>query len=137
MKLTELDPGFFRYDMRIESRQRIVGPQDTWHERGCPTEEVIGPVQYKVPVTALAEAQCIFFQCPKCIHLDGPGAGHYCEVTFADRGVADDQGTHNTKGQPTRWQVSGTNFDDLTTKPSILLEGGCNWHGYITNGDAE
>lgn len=37
-----------------------------------------------------------------------------------------------------RWQRSGETFDALTLRPSILRstdEGGCGWHGFVTNGE--
>lgn len=134
MKLRDLNAEFIRYESRIETYSVVDGDPNTWRERGCPTKEVTGPKEYRIPVPALEQAQGVFFQCPKC--RDSDGHGHYCEVTFAGRGVADNQGCRNSQGKPTRWEVSGTGLDDLTTKPSILLGGGCNWHGYITNGAA-
>lgn len=131
MKLTELEPQFYRYETRIEEYSVIVGPAETWRERGCPSEKVTGPRQYKIPVNTIEEAQCIFFVCPLCVNK----SHHRVEVTFANRGVKDEDGTHNSKGEPSRWNVSGTDYNNLTTTPSILLEGGCAWHGYITNGE--
>lgn len=118
MKLSELEPQFYRYETRVEERDTVNGP-------------VTGPREYHIPVQTLAEAQCIFFLCPICLN----GQHHQVEVTFAGRGVQDHQGNHNSAGKPTRWQVSGNDFSDLTTTPSILLEGGCFWHGFITNGE--
>lgn len=131
MKLIELDARFYRYEIRVEAYTRVLGDPLTW-KQGDPTEIVTGPRQYKVP-SSMEEAQCVFLQCPACATPDG--GGHYMEVTFADRGVAEDQGCHNTEGKPTRWQVSGTGLENLSTQPSIQLIGGCAWHGYITNGE--
>lgn len=136
MRLRDLDPTFIRYESRIETWERVIGDPLTW-KQGDPTEQVTGPREHMVPVETLAEAQGIFFQCPKWAGQKGPGSGHYVQVTFAGRGATDAQGCHGKNGEPTRWQVSGTGFDDLTTKPSILLQGGCGWHGFITNGDAK
>jgi hypothetical protein len=135
VKLRGLDPWFIRYETKVESYSRVIGDPLTW-KSGDPTETVTGPREYMVRVETLAEAQGIFFRCPKCANGNGHGHGHYCQVTFAGRGVADTQGCHGKNGEPTRWQVSGTGLDDLTTTPSILLYGGCEWHGFITNGDA-
>ena len=82
-------------------------------------------------MNSLADAQGVFFQCPKCV----AASGHYIDVTFADRGALQHQGSHGKDGKPTRWKVSGSDFTNLTTTPSILIHGGCEWHGYITNGD--
>ena len=124
MKLTELEPKFFRYEVRTETWETVNGPKT-------------GPREYRIPVKELGEAQCVQFLCPKCFAEWGSNYGvHYVEVTFSGRGVPNELGTHNRAGNPTRWAVSGNNFSDLTTQPSILLEGGCNWHGFLTNGDA-
>jgi hypothetical protein len=51
------------------------------------------------------------------------------------RGVPDD-----AKPGPGRWSLVGTGFDDLTLdgdggSRSVLLLGGCAWHGFVTNGE--
>lgn len=77
------------------------------------------------------QAQSIWFECPAC---RGP-RGHHVLVSFADRGLANDQGSQNRESQPSRWQVSGTSIDDLTLRPSIDCTPNCPWHGYITAGE--
>lgn len=79
-------------------------------------------------VGSLAEAQGLWFECPKCPN------GHFIAVTLADRGVGDEYGTHDRSGKPSRWTASGVDFSDLTLKPSV--DSGCGWHGWITNGEA-
>lgn len=112
MKLTELDAKFVRYETRNGSQQ------------------------WTIPVEAFADAQGIMFLCPVCFTKNnGPVGTHLVDVTFEGRGAAADQGSHGTDGQPTRWAVSGDRFENLTTSPSVLLVGGCGWHGFITNGD--
>jgi hypothetical protein len=32
------------------------------------------------------------------------------------------------------WERTGDTFETLTVTPSIQRVGGCNWHGFITNG---
>lgn len=118
MKLTTLEPEFYRYEQRIEEYDTVDG-------------KITDPRLYRVPVKTIEEAQCIFFICPLCFEK----SYHQVEVTFADRGVEDKFGSHNKEGEPVRWNVSGSDFSNLTTTPSILLEGGCNWHGFITNGE--
>lgn len=148
MNLVDLQPQFVRYETRIEDYEVIAGEASTWRERGCPTEIVNGPREYMAHVESLVEAQGIWFLCPKCyagnIHrlppgatdVEGAGIGvHQVQVTFEGRGVKDDQGSHGTDGKPTRWNVSGTGYVDLTTAPSILVGPTCGWHGYITNGE--
>ena len=136
MKLIELEPEFIRYETRIEPRDVIVGDHATWRERGCPSETKILPCRYRIPVEKLSEAQGIFFLCPVCIVKNKGKVGtHLCEVTFSGRGVLDEDGVHGSDGRPTRWNVSGSDFSNLTTTPSIQLIGGCAWHGFITNGE--
>lgn len=129
MKLTDLEPRFFRYDVRVEPYQVIDGDSMTWRERGCPSKTVVGPREYHVTVATLEEAQAVAFLCPRCF------PGHEVHVTFSGRGVGPEYGCHNKAGNAVRWDVSGTGLDDLSTTPSILIEDGCGWHGYITNGE--
>ncbi len=133
MKLTELNPQFYRYDRRMTEVEMCIGDSQTWRERGCPTEKRTEPRDWRIPVETLIDAQCIMFICPKCFIPNG--GAHYVEVTFADRGVLPGMGIHNSKGEDVRWKVSGTGYGDLTTQPSILIEGGCQWHGFITKGE--
>lgn len=55
-----------------------------------------------------ASAQSIWFLCPVC----RGGRGHHVLVSFADRGLADDQGSQNRQGKPSRWTVSGIVIDE-------------------------
>lgn len=109
---------------------------------------VNGDVTQHEEVDTLTEAQGIMFQCPKCASEPGHGPGtglpdgigcrgvHYVLCWFEDRGIPD---TANPK--PGRWNPTGTSLDDLSFVPgkkshSIQLLGACNWHGFVTNGDA-
>ena len=132
-KLTELHPRFIRHDVRTETWSVADGDQSTWRERGCPVRSVTGPREHLSTVTSLQEAQGIMFQCPLCYQRNG----HFIQVTFADRGVADPYGSQNSEGRPSRWTVTGTGMEDLTLRPSIWLKNSCGWHGYVTNGVAE
>lgn len=116
MKLTALEPQFIQYG---DSSVRWA------HERP----------EGLVPLT-FAEAEGIQFLCPKCLAANGGSVGtHAIDVTFAGRGVPDERGSHNAQGRPTRWAVTGGSFEDLSMQPSILIEGACGWHGFITNGE--
>lgn len=137
MKFSALEPRFIRYETRVEASHVVEGNAETWRERGMPTREVVGPKEYSITVQSLAEAQGIWFLCPKCLAENPTGVGvHSCEVTFSGKGAKDDQGSRGTGGKPTRWNVSGTGFNDLTLTPSVALIDGCAWHGFITNGEA-
>lgn len=96
------------------------------------------PIRYGFDdVETVAEADHLMFLCPLCFAKNGGSVGtHSVMVTFAGRNVPDDAGSRGTNG-PTRWNVAGTNLDDLTLTPSILLneslppEQGCHWHGFV------
>lgn len=106
MKLTELEPEFHRYETR-DGREHII------------------------KVETLAEAQGVQFDCPKCQPYP-----HAVIVTFRDRWALDHQGSQSSHGGPSRWNVAGASFEDLTLTPSIDCSqgGGCTFHGFITNG---
>ena len=71
-------------------------------------------------------AQGISFRCPT--YTGKPDYLHNVIVPFANRGL--DPEKHKLQ-----WDVTGKSFDDLSTTPSILMKGACEWHGYITNGE--
>lgn len=113
IRLADLEPQFLQHETRMEDGV----------ER-----------RYNRHVETLADASSLFFLCPACFAKNGGAVGtHGIIVTFAGRGVPDDEGSHNSKGKPSRWNVSGTGLADLTLTPSIDV--GC-WHAYITNGEA-
>lgn len=85
-------------------------------------------------VDRLEEAQGIQFLCPKCFLTNGGPVGtHAVLCWFAGRGVPDTE----TPG-PGRWNPWGTGYSDLTFVPpgatSVALQGGCAWHGFVSNG---
>ncbi len=123
-KLLDLEPAFLRYEERFEG-----------HECIAPAGGKFGdPYQHtaQIKVATLAEAQGIQFLCPACfVKNKGPVGTHYVAVGFRDRGLLDNQSSHNKEGKPSRWAVTGNDFTDISTQPSI--DCGC-WHGYLTNG---
>ena len=113
MKLIDLEPQFVRHELK-DGRQINVNVND------------------------LREATGIFFLCPVCYTKNnGPIGTHGIIVTFQDKNVPDELGSHNKEGKPSRWIVSGSGYNDLTLRPSIDISQGLpgEWHGYITNGD--
>lgn len=122
----DLEPHYVIYRTGIASKSHgQPGPDGTIQWGGFPSE-------FLHRVYTLAEAQGIWFLCPKCFVANGGARGtHSVQVTFHGRGVLDHQGAHNTEGKPTRWHVSGNGFDDLVITPSILLQGVCGWHGFV------
>jgi hypothetical protein len=136
MKLRDLDARFIRYEDRIEKYEQVLGDPRTW-KHGDPTETITGPRTYLVPVPTLAEAHGIVFDCPCATCRQPESFSQRVEATFLGRGVADDKGSHNKAGKPTRWVVvSGSGLDDLTLQPSIQIEDACKWHGFVTAGVA-
>lgn len=109
MKLAELDPQF----LRVES------PGHWLH------------------VPTLGEAHGVRFLCPKCFVANGGPVGTHGVICWSrSRGAPDDE-----RPLPGRWAMVGTDVSDLTlngdsgASRSIALNGGCAWHGYITNGE--
>lgn len=137
-RLTELHPWLIKYHEEMQDVNMIDGDQETWRERGCPSHVEHRSVEIRTEAATIQEAHGVQFLCPLCFEANKGEVGtHLVEVTFADRNVPNHLGTHNKDGKAVRWGVSGTSFDTMTTTPSILVQGGCNWHGYITNGEAK
>lgn len=113
MRLTELEPKFIRYECN-------------------------GNIETFIPVDSIDQCQGIIFLCPKCFaDNNGPVGTHSVICLSRSRGVPDDA----TPG-PGRWAIEGTGFHDLTlngdppnSARSVLLQGGCAWHGFVTNGE--
>lgn len=93
---------------------------------------------YQVVVGTIDEAQGVRFLCPKCFTANGGVVGTHSVVCWsASRGVPD-----HVKPSPGRWALKGTSIADITLdgdrgkSRSVQLEGGCAWHGYVTDGQA-
>lgn len=139
MKLTDLDPQFVRWEDQPYTGDFVAPGYETdtdagteaWKAAGHPTERRTEMRERQINVPTMAEAQGIRLTCPVC-------RNHGLAPAFAGRGVLDHHGSHDRDGKPSRWQVSGTGFHDLTLHPSIDLTGpmrpNC-WHGHITNGE--
>lgn len=81
-------------------------------------------------VESISEAQGIIFLCPLCFAKNNGNVGtHSVSVSFANRNVPDDLGSHS------RWTImGGSGLDDLQLSPSISLDtSNCKWHGFIGN----
>lgn len=88
-------------------------------------------------VPTLAEADGVMFLCPKCFVSGGGKIGCHSVLCWFEDKVPDD-----LDPKPGRWKPTGTGLDDLTfvhgkRSNSVELNGGCNWHGFVTNGRAE
>jgi hypothetical protein len=108
MRLRDLRPRFYKY-----------GGGNTLHR-----------------VRRLADAARVMFLCPACfVKNNGPVGTHSIAIDFQGREMPDHLVMRNASGHAVRWNVSGSGFDDLSLTPSIQLLGGCNWHGFVTNGE--
>lgn len=110
MRLTELEPQFLRY--APEEGRNIYCFVDT-----------------------LAEADGISFLCPKCFHENCGPIGTHGVICWFEGRVPDE-----LQPNPGRWNPTGTGYGDLSFVPgkkshSVLLLGGCAWHGFITVGE--
>ncbi len=129
-RLMELDPSWRRHE---------VGTASPNHGQKLPDGSIQWggfEVDWLQRVDLFSEAQGIWFDCPLCWaawKAGGKYGAHGVLVWFAGRGVPERLGK-NSSGQTVRWNASGTGFEDLTLTPSILLPGGCNWHGFVTKG---
>ena len=59
------------------------------------------------------------------INIKCPGCGNESYLQFAD--------TSSTVEKASKWKWNG-NKDKPTLRPSLLFNGCCNWHGYLTDG---
>jgi hypothetical protein len=91
---------------------------------------------FRTDAPSLAEAQGIEFLCPKCFAENNGPVGTHAVICWFKGKVPD-----SVSPKPGRWNPSGTCIDDLTFVPpgafSVLLTGGCGWHGYVKNGSAD
>jgi hypothetical protein len=92
---------------------------------------------YIVRVDTLGEADGVLFLCPKCFAVNAGHAGTHSVICWFVGKVTDD-----VEPKPGRWTPTGTGLADLTFVPgsgrteSVLLTSGCDWHGFVRNGDA-
>lgn len=130
MKLTELHPRFMRREIRMQPIQVDWKPED------CAPHQLQPRVMH-VKVDTLAEADGIFFLCPKCFLANKGPVGTHGVICWFEGKVPDD-----AQPAPGRWNPTGSGFADLSFVPgtktrSVQLVGGCAWHGHLTNGDVE
>lgn len=84
-------------------------------------------------VDALADADGIFFVCPKCLEASGARSGVHGVICWGP------QVPQTTSPTPGRWELRGTGYDDLTLvagSSSVLLTGpGCGAHFFVRGGE--
>lgn len=128
-RLRDLEARFLRREERIET-YNCRTPEGVAYE-------VTGPVAYLPEVDTIPEADGVMFLCPKCFAANGGPIGTHQILCWFTGKVADD-----VDPKPGRWNPVGTGIDDLTFVPdatktqSVMLTGGCQWHGHVVNGDA-
>lgn len=87
-------------------------------------------------VDSLSEADGVMFLCPKCFSANHGRVGTHMVICWFSGKVSDD-----VFPKPGRWNPSGNGLSDLTFvgpgAASVLLGGGCDWHGFVKNGEAE
>jgi hypothetical protein len=94
-----------------------------------------GPPETYTPIDELAVADGVMFLCPKCYAANNGEVGTHRVLCWFVGRVPDD-----VDPKPGRWNPSGIGIDDLTFvgpgAASVLLVGGCGWHGFVKAGDA-
>jgi hypothetical protein len=138
MKLTDLKPQFLRYAERLDTWE-VVDRQPAKGEDAStvPHHQVTGMRSFWPYVQTLKAAQGVEFLCPKCFAANKGEVGTHVVVCWSrSRGVPDKA----TPG-PGRWVLAGTGYADLSLNAepgqsrSVLLLGGCAWHGFVTGGE--
>jgi hypothetical protein len=93
-------------------------------------------------------AQGVMFQCPKCAEGKERGEedgrrfvrGAHMVLCWFSTPVKASPVPSDAHPLPGRWHPSGTGLHDLTFvgpgNVSVLLTGGCGWHGHVRNGEA-
>jgi len=137
----DLDATFIRREVRVEARIFIKAEAIAANPRGPFTDddryEKIDDVEHLLFVDTLAEADGVMLLCPKCHATNGGPIGTHRVICWFVGKVPDD-----VDPKPGRWTPRGTGLHDLTFVPSagrtesVLLTGGCGWHGFIVDGNA-
>src|SRR5579872_5593186 len=90
-------------------------------------------------VETLTEATSVKFLCPKCFAANGGPVGTHAVICWSESAGTPPEATPG----PGRWKLDGSTLDDLTLNAdpprgarSVALNGGCAWHGFVTNGYA-
>ncbi len=105
MRLTELEPRL----LKIEDAK-------TWRFEGV----------------TFGEADGLEFLCPKCFRANNGPVGTHAVICWKPHVP------QTISPVPGRWGHQGTSLEDITLvagSSSIQLIGGCEWHGYVRNGD--
>jgi len=85
--------------------------------------------EWNVP---MAEANGLWFLCPKCFKQNRGRVGTHGIVCWRP------SVPQTMSPAPGRWDWQGTSLENLTLvagSSSIRLMGGCQWHGFVRNGE--
>jgi hypothetical protein len=86
-------------------------------------------------VDSIAEADGLWFLCPKCFAANGGPVGTHIVICWHPRVP------QTTSPTPGRWELLGSGYADLTLRAgssSVLLPGeGCKAHFFINNGEIQ
>lgn len=136
----DLEARFLRHEIRVERRRFVKAEALAERPNGPYTDDDIeereGPTEYIPEVDTLAEAHGVWFLCPKCYAANGGAVGTHAVICWFVGKVSD-----NVDPKPGRWTPIGTGLHDLTFVPSagrshsVLLTGGCGWHGFVEQGN--
>jgi hypothetical protein len=81
----------------------------------------------------------VMFLCPKCFVENKGPIGTHVVVCWSESAGAPAEAIPG----PGRWKMDGTSLHDLTLNAdpprgarSVALNGGCGWHGFVTDGNA-
>ena len=137
----DLQARLVRREVRIETRRvvrsEVLAAKPTGPYDEADLEPRTGPTEHIVDVDKLEEADGVWFLCPKCFAGNGGRIGTHAVLCWFVGRVPDD-----VDPKPGRWTPKGTGLSDLTFVPSagrsqsVLLTGGCGWHGFVIDGDA-
>jgi hypothetical protein len=84
---------------------------------------------------SIVDADGVMFLCPQCFKNNNGNVGTHMMICW--KPYVDPE----TTPKPGRWNLEGTNFEDFTIaagpsgQSSVLIQGGCNAHFYIRNGE--
>jgi hypothetical protein len=138
MRLTELEPRFLRYEERLDT-WTVVDRQPNPGEdlSSVPHHEVTAMRAFMPYAIGIQDAMGIVFLCPLCFVANHGVVGTHGVICWSSsRGVPE-----TARPGPGRWRLVGTGFHDLSLMEepgksrSVQLLGGCNWHGFVTNGE--
>lgn len=129
MKLLDLEPKFLRWERRRETVTVANDPAN--FPIGGSREEERDQLYYIV-VDTLAEAWGVEFLCPKCFEENKGPVGTHMVICWSPVVPLD------ISPGPGRWELKGTGLHDLSLvagSSSVKLEGGCNAHFMVENGE--